>query len=144
MINRCAQAALDKGLETLALAEQRWKGTAKAWLRPAGEPWPAGHDRLNLRAVAERAMTDADRTERRASYLATGQPSDAHAESLTEEHHAIVDLGEIDADQVGATLVTALGELAAIVIPPLRQRLVRAGVLERPPSVIGPGVIVPR
>lgn len=124
-LTELAQTAVDRDLDSLALAEQRWKVTTTAWIRAAGEPWPIGHVRLTLRAVA---------------YRDPGTPDD---DTMTEEHHSIVDLAELGADLVGGTLVTALGQLATIVTPPLRARLVRAGVLERPPSVIGAGIIVP-
>jgi hypothetical protein len=119
-----AQTAIDRELAGLALAEQRWKVAGTAWIRAAGKPWPVGHVRLTLRAVAYRGEADGD--------------------SMTEEHHSVVDLADVGAEMAGGTLVTALGQLAAAVIPLLRARLVRAGVLERPPSVIGAGVLVPR
>ncbi len=125
-----AQAAIDKALEGLALAEQRWKVTARAWVRPAGKPWPAGHLRLDLRASATR---DDD--------------------TMTEEHHSILDLTGIAADltdgpqgaaaaMVAGVMQTGLAQLAELVAPPLHARLVRAGVLQRPASVIGAGVLV--
>lgn len=127
-----AQAAIDHVLASLALAEQRWKVTARAWVRAAGKPWPPGHLRLDLRAVATRGDDE---------------------DGMTEEHHSILDLTGIAADlkngdahgaagMVAGTMQTALAQLAELVAPPLRARLVREGVLERPASVIGAGVLV--
>ena len=122
-----AQAALDRAMAGLALAEQRWKVTARAWLRAAGAEWPAGFVRLDLRAVADR-----------------GDPPE---ESLTEEHHSMLNLADIAGDVtdressgraaalVAGVMQAALGELADIVARPLARRLVAAGVLERPPLV---------
>lgn len=127
-----AQAAIDKALEGLALAEQRWKVTARAWVRPAGKPWPAGHLRLDLRAIATRG---------------------ADEDGMTAEHHSVLDLTGIAADltdgpqgaaaaMVAGVMQTGLAQLAELVAPQLHARLVREGVLQRPPSVIGAGVLV--